>query len=261
MAELLEIDGKMYEPSTAIAGAFGYTADYVSKLAREGKVLAEQVGRTWYVDRNSLTDFSHQASKQKIARKETLRTERKLERVIRSEQAVLEPVALPHVAHTFAQAVMLFMVLTVSAGAALVAVDEGVGARDIALGAAAVTHDMTSLGHGEMTSISGDTQVAFLGWLKHYWWWQETEVVELAGPVSQKTSPPTPTPVARNQAGLVLLDATTDEEVVNTVRAMFSDPVKVDFNTGDSGYLTPVFEERSDESYRFLIVPVVPKNE
>ena len=35
----------------------GYTRDYVGQLARSGRVAAEQVGRTWYVERDSLLRY------------------------------------------------------------------------------------------------------------------------------------------------------------------------------------------------------------
>ncbi len=255
MAHELKIDGKVYEASTAVAGAFGYTADYVSKLAREGKVLAQQVGRQWYIERESLTNFSHQASKQKIARKEELRKERKLERVARIQEQQPERSQLPHPSHAFAHAVIVFTVVAVGACLGLVAADEGVGYKEIEAGSIAVLTDFTSLGHEEV--FSGEEQVALLGWLKDYWFkfGKEGSETTQTEPVDQNAA------VETSETGLVLLDPATDENVVDAVRRMFSDPVEVDLTEGDSGYLKPVFKERTDESYRFLLVPVTQTNE
>lgn len=252
MAELLEIDGVKFETSTAIAGAFGYTADYVSKLAREGKVLARQVGRTWYVERASLTEFARQTTKQKVARKEQLRVERKLERAVRvTEPHAQPPLPTPHLA--FAQAVAVFTILAVGSTTLFVAVDEGVGVTDMGQGAAMVASDVASLTEG----ISPDSQTAFLGWFTAWWPW--SEVAETSA-VAKEDSAAVPR-VAVDAAGLVLFEEGTDEAVIDGVRKQFSDPVEVSFETNDSGLIEPVFKEQSDEAYRFLLVPVTKSAE
>lgn len=35
----------------------GYTADYIGQLVRDGKIKAHRVGKSWVVDRQSLTDY------------------------------------------------------------------------------------------------------------------------------------------------------------------------------------------------------------
>ncbi len=251
MAELLEIDGVKFETSTAIAGAFRYTADYVSKLAREGKVLARQVGRTWYVERASLTEFARQTTKQKVARKEQLRVERKLERVVRvAEPSAPLPLPTPHLA--FAQAVAVFTILAIGSATLLVAVDEGIGLTDLGRGAAEVAHDVTGLTEG----VSPDSQTAFLGWFTGWWPW--SEATKDSTTITESVVVPT---VAVDAAGLVLFDEATDEAVIDGVRKQFSDPVEVSFESNDSGLITPVFKEQSDEAYRFLLVPVTKSAE
>lgn len=58
---------------------FGYTNDYVAKLAREGTVQAIRVGRDWYVDQKSLGRFAVQTAAAKRERAARLRDERKRE--------------------------------------------------------------------------------------------------------------------------------------------------------------------------------------
>ncbi|MPZ29568.1 MAG: hypothetical protein GEV13_00985 [Rhodospirillales bacterium] len=64
---------------------FGYTNDYVARLARHGKVRALRIGRGWFVDQDSLGQFVKQAeaSKQQLAAR--IREERKLELTITEE--------------------------------------------------------------------------------------------------------------------------------------------------------------------------------
>jgi hypothetical protein len=46
----ITIDGKTFVKASEIARHLGYTSDYVGQLCRAGKVTATQVGRSWYVD-------------------------------------------------------------------------------------------------------------------------------------------------------------------------------------------------------------------
>jgi hypothetical protein len=52
--DVLSVGGKDYVKASVIARDLGYTADYVGQLCRNRKVNAKLVGRTWYVDRNSI---------------------------------------------------------------------------------------------------------------------------------------------------------------------------------------------------------------
>ncbi|MAZ30027.1 hypothetical protein CL655_01960 [bacterium] len=53
-----------------------YSADYISRLAREGKLLAEQRGRQWYVSLDALKRFSLEQQAEQRARQELLREQR-----------------------------------------------------------------------------------------------------------------------------------------------------------------------------------------
>lgn len=53
MRELV-IDGKKYQKASEIARNLGYTSDYVGQLCRSGKVSAQQIGRSWYVEVDSI---------------------------------------------------------------------------------------------------------------------------------------------------------------------------------------------------------------
>lgn len=92
MSSSVTINGKMYMPSTMLSASYGYTSDYISKLAREEKVLGTQIGRTWFVEPESLKLFLHQVEVNKQIRKEELSRQRKLEQV-----ASKVPVEIPKV--------------------------------------------------------------------------------------------------------------------------------------------------------------------
>ena len=75
----VEINGVTLVPIKDAAVAVSYSRDYVSRLAREGKIVASQIGRQWFVDLDSLMTFSKSAELQDEARKHELRVERKSE--------------------------------------------------------------------------------------------------------------------------------------------------------------------------------------
>ena len=79
MSTTIKINGVTLVPIKDAATQISYTRDYVARLAREGKIVATQVGRQWFVDLTSLQNFSEEASAQEAARKLALRLERKLE--------------------------------------------------------------------------------------------------------------------------------------------------------------------------------------
>lgn len=52
----ISINGVEYLPASALAKQFRYTTDYIGQLCRANKVEAELVGRSWYVNPESLTN-------------------------------------------------------------------------------------------------------------------------------------------------------------------------------------------------------------
>ncbi len=61
------------------AKQFGYTHDYISRLAREKKIVGMRVGRQWYVDAASLDAFVKESTEAKKMYAEKLRAERRRE--------------------------------------------------------------------------------------------------------------------------------------------------------------------------------------
>ncbi len=64
--ETLVLDGKNYVKASKVADELGYTSDYVGQLCRSGKVDAHLIGRTWYVNREMLSE--HKVEKKRISR-------------------------------------------------------------------------------------------------------------------------------------------------------------------------------------------------
>jgi len=80
MSQYFLINGKEYLPSAEIARRFSYTPDYVSRLAREGKIVASNVNRKWFIDVDSFTEFQKSSDSEKEQRAKALQSIRKKER-------------------------------------------------------------------------------------------------------------------------------------------------------------------------------------
>jgi hypothetical protein len=52
--DVLTVGGKSYVKASVLAQELGYTADYIGQLCRGEKVDAQLVGRSWYVERDSI---------------------------------------------------------------------------------------------------------------------------------------------------------------------------------------------------------------
>ena len=70
------INGKKYLSASEAAKRFGYTSDYVSKLAREGKVNAQKIDRAWFVDGESLLAFIAEGKRREFERRDELKRDR-----------------------------------------------------------------------------------------------------------------------------------------------------------------------------------------
>jgi hypothetical protein len=64
--EVLTLNGKRYVKASKAAKDLGYATDYVGQLCRSGAVDAQLVGRTWYVDPDTLG--AHRLEKKRNAR-------------------------------------------------------------------------------------------------------------------------------------------------------------------------------------------------
>lgn len=85
MSTALSIDGKNLVPIKDVVGSTEYTRDYVAKLAREGSIVAAQIGRQWYVDPISLENFKAASELESQVRRRHLSLERRRERDLKQE--------------------------------------------------------------------------------------------------------------------------------------------------------------------------------
>lgn len=82
MTTTLEIDGKKFHTIKSVADKVSYSRDYITRLAREEKILATNVGRQWFVDLDSLNNYIETTAQETEVRKKILSEERKREQKI-----------------------------------------------------------------------------------------------------------------------------------------------------------------------------------
>lgn len=64
-------------PLSVAVTLVSYSRDYIGRLAREGKIVAEQIDREWFVSRQSLLNFAEHTSLEDSAKKKILSLSRK----------------------------------------------------------------------------------------------------------------------------------------------------------------------------------------
>ena len=81
MTSQIEIDGKKLTSIREVCSVVSYSRDYVTRLARERKIVASLIGRQWYVDLQSLQNYVAQSKVESQIRKAQLSEERKQEQL------------------------------------------------------------------------------------------------------------------------------------------------------------------------------------
>ncbi len=105
MEQSLEIDGRRLLPIREILSEVSYSSDYITRLAREGKIFATMVGRQWFVDVVSLKSYENNSNLEQEIRKKHLSYERKLESDIRESVSKHEQKRIKKVSYLHKRAV------------------------------------------------------------------------------------------------------------------------------------------------------------
>lgn len=275
MSRAVHIEGVMYLPAVDAGKLFGYTNDYIARLAREQKVLAKRIGHQWFVDPESVSAFAAEAASRKQERAEELRRIRKQERLSNTATTMvtardIPAVSNPEIAYvrttpdfasdlgvlkkdgSYRMSAILQSGCVVGAGVVLGAllflVGNGQGfptyaeiARTVPLKEVAYTiyHRGQSAGGpsgGQLAAVAGGIGET------------EEEVSDDFLEGNQDDA----------KTGVVLFDEGVYDEA--SLRDSFSDEVSIEIDVdGRGGILRPIFRSPTDESYRFLMVPIQPR--
>lgn len=146
MAQSLYVNGKRYVPSTELAKRFNYTSDYISKLARDEKILGTRIGRQWFIEPESLHTYIQQLEVEKRIKQEQLSRERKVERETKalSESASRQPVSLGPAVVAAGQSLAVVLCGALIGVMALMVYANGLQTNDIARGVNVVTERVVS---------------------------------------------------------------------------------------------------------------------
>lgn len=79
MSDQIFINEKKYEAVSIIAQEFSYSTDYITRLAREKKITAVQLGRKWFVRGDSLASYAEVQQQEQQVRQKCLQQHRKNE--------------------------------------------------------------------------------------------------------------------------------------------------------------------------------------
>jgi hypothetical protein len=207
-------------PAKEVAALVQYTPDYVTRLAREGKVVAEKRGQQWFVSADSLKLFSLQQAAEQRERQNNLREQRLREYAATQRATKITPADVPFTTHALP---------------ALLA--SGVVAVCFALaGLLGWTMVDTQLQLAQLNRGGVDVPPAFV---------ISTRVV----PKATETYAPSSAEVRIVDGELVVGEGV----LVNDV---FSDSVVVTEVATTSAIITPVFGADAGTPYRLEIIPV-----
>lgn len=233
MANQVTIGGVTYEPSGAVANRFGYTIDYVSRLAREGRVQATQVGRKWFVEASSVERFVEESKVKKIQQNAKLSSERKIEQM--SSVSVVGGLAQS----VKTEPLRKLNIATALAGSSMVL------AAGLLVGVLFNPHVSTLL-RGESSNIQvGAPVVSVTQKLKA----DENVVNSKAFDERFKRTEPV--------AGMIVFTEDEEELTIEKVKQSFSDEVNVELTSVNSGVVTPVFRNsKLGDTFQFITVPL-----
>lgn len=232
------VNGKEYLPSSTLCTAFGYSSDYIGKLAREEKILGTLVGRQWFVEVESLKTFALKVAVEKDIHKAELRLERKRERTEKS--ASLENGFSIQLSPLEALAKTIVVVLCglCIGGLGWISVQEGVGFGEIAQGA--------KQNIVQISRVVSPTVFA-------------KQVVESAGVLfaftvqTKNIQSPTRSSVAEVFTMLPVFPPRTSLISLNN----FSDEVHVSVDGNGQTFIEPVFKKTEAHQTRFVLKQVV----
>ncbi len=246
MSSALEINGQKLYTIKDAAQVISYSRDYITRLAREEKIVATLIGRQWYVDLESLKDYVDSVSVEQEIRKKHLSAERKRERVVHE---VVEKKEVEHSTRVkglhIRAAVAACVVLGLGVFSGWVIDELGVISQ--------VTPTLSFVEPAapqQTAQVSGANAVASI----------ELPAGTLLPPGAYATDTVvfTQTTFVSTSTGILLLPNISDKERVLQIRELFSDPVVIRENEDGQRVVVRVDEYGNEmgEEIPFVSVPV-----
>lgn len=235
------------------AKQFGYTNDYITRLAREKKIIAKRVGREWHVSPDSIRDFVAASASAKRAYAEKLREERRKEREL-ALQVHAQQVASQNENELASVAEIPVLSVRLRPRAAVLA-HAGAVLAGLAL--------FVGTAWGGYVHVAPQMQQAgvFAALrelaMRVYSFGDEPENknVPLKSGDEYKETAAVVDSATQNNSGMVVVPKEGAD--AREIARQFSDEVHVlPEGDGTSGVITPAFKNTSSTSYRYLMVPM-----
>ena len=242
-------ESQKYVSPREAAMRIGYTSDYVTRLAREGKIAAQRNGKKWIIDLESLKLFSLQVEADKRTRSEELREERLHERYRVLKDAREDALASQvEVSTKFAllQTVAVVAIIFVTAHVVWFAVESDIDTTALANGVASVGENISETILEPIPNLFSQTANSVSATQAE--WPSKQQGFDVPPRVTQSDDP--------DFGGVIFISESENRERVAAIRGTFSDEVEVDFESDEAGVITPVFREREGDSYRFRLEQV-----
>lgn len=262
MSVSVHLNGIIYLSSKEAGRLSGYTSDYVSRLAREGKVAATRVGTQWFVEPKSLDGFLQNAEKAKEERKNILRDERLKERHNSEAEVHSELIQKKSLSGFISTSSPSQTLASVNAQfdnshahrTALLALTSGIAVACLFVILPASPRPVVSgasLGNISVSVVEGISEFAAASFKSFFaFFTAPTTPLATIEPAQVNAEP-------RTQNGIVVLPPSATSSAIAEVKDSFSDMVDVKLDSsGVSGTITPVFSDGKGDEYRFVMVPI-----
>jgi hypothetical protein len=251
MSTAVEINGVTLVPIKEAAVSVSYSRDYVARLAREGKIVASQIGRQWFVDLVSLRDFSTAASAFEEVRKEELRSERKRELMAKECLASLDSIAAQRIRS------QRFDALVVTTAVVCLGIFTGLGLYTASL---VPSSKLASLSYSVLPQAKPATEVATVATSPFKVIEEPKDTLLLTTVVERPvfTQREEVTPLEGGMAGVLVFSSGTSVAEASDVEQLFSDEVEAHFTSPDSGVI--LYEGEAGEVVEYPFVAIPPKS-
>ncbi|MDC1205225.1 helix-turn-helix domain-containing protein [Candidatus Pacebacteria bacterium] len=254
MTDVYTFEGEDYLKTTEASRLVGYSPDYVTKLAREQKINARQVGRYWYIEPDSLKLFSLTAEAEKRKRKGQLREERIKERAVvflNADESTLLSQIKKTKFHALAQTGVIAVCLFIVCNLVWSSLESRINVPFLFSG-------LTQIG-SELSEVMLEPIPNFLSQVASYAFIK----VPIDEPRAVVFDPTLYDKVSSEESdfqGVVVFEENAEKTrvAIDEIKEAFSDEVNIEFKNHESVLITPVFREHDGDTHRFLLIPASP---
>ena len=240
MSAAIDINGKKLLPIKEAISVVDYSRDYVTRLARERKIVATQIGRKWYIDIDSLKNYQATAQAEQEIKKRRLSDQRKKDLAIKAMKEEKRREARKKLRRkTPAMAVLAVIVATGFGIGVWLEPQAQEGFTDLG--------QLANVRTGLPETTSGQLTVADI---------KERQELATEKPMVPNFTPNASQRILDAESGLLLLPYGTTSAVM--VNEYFSDPITtvVDTDGNTSVVRTDAEGQPMGDEIPFLIVPV-----